>query len=251
MKSFWTISILFLTQTISAQSVDQLLIQGRSLRAEYKEAEALKKFNAVLVTQPNNLEALHNASYLTGTVGNRLKDDNAKKVEFAKAQKTAEKAMKIDNNSAEAHYSYLISLGLMSEVAGSPRERLENARIIKSKADLVVKLDPKHAGAQHVLGRWHHGISDLNFFEVAATELLFGGVPEGATFEKSQKHLRKAMALRPNYILYHKDLAVTLEELDKDDEAIALLQKAIKLPAKTPDDPRYLKECRELLDDWD
>ncbi|MCH8317029.1 MAG: tetratricopeptide repeat protein, partial [Bacteroidetes bacterium] len=86
-------------------------------------------------------------------------------------------------------------------------------------------------------------------YEKTAANLLFGGVPEGASFEKAIKHYKTAIQIRPDYILYYYDLAVTYEEIDEDQKAIASLEKAIKLRPITPDDPGRLKNCRELLVD--
>lgn len=244
-----TLILLLCISSMQAQDVQSLLSQGTELRKQYKEPEALKKFEAVLKVKPDNVKALHNASWLVGTIGDRQTDKETKKKWFERSRKMALKAIKLANRNAEAHYSYVKALGLLSEVASSSKEKLQNAKIIKKEAETVIKLNPKHADAHYILGRWHHGISDLAWYEVTAANLLFGGVPEGASFEKAIKHYKTAIQLKPDDILNYYDLAVTYEEIDEDQKAIASLEKAIKLKPITPDDPERLKKCRELLAD--
>ena len=136
---------------------------------------------------------------------------------------------------------------MLSEIAGSTKEELKNAKIIKTEAEKVLKLDPEHSEAHYVLGRWHEKLSDLAWYEVSAAKVLFGGVPEGASFEKAIYHYKRAISIRPWYVLYYFGIAETYVAMDEKQKAITVLEKAVNMKIVTPDDPRRLRKCRNLL----
>lgn len=67
--------------------------------------------------------------------------------------------------------------------------------------------------------------------------------------EKGLYHLKKACELKPTFILYLYDYAVALNDADKEEEALAILKKAVSLKSQTPDDSENLNKCRDLIYD--
>ena len=114
-------------------------------------------------------------------------------------------------------------------------------------ADLAIKYNPNHAGAWHVLGKWNYEVSNLNFAEKAAANTLFGGIPEGASVANAIDCYKKAIQLRPDYILYYLDLAIAYDNLQDDVNAIATLKAAVMLKLITEDDPTYMQQCKDML----
>lgn len=228
------------------QSIEALITEGKRLQSIYKEKEALDKFEAALLKDPNNVEALHHASILLSKEGERQSSKEAKKPYFEKARNYSLKAIKLNEKEPEAHFTHAVALGRLSLLADS-EEKLKNAKVIKQEAERTIQLNPRHAGAHHILGRLNREIANMSPIKVMAAKALYDGVPEGCTFEKAATYFQKAIELDPNYILYYYDAALNYEYWNKQDQAVSVLEKAIKLPLKTPDDPYRMNDCKKLL----
>ena len=203
------------------------------------------KYLAALKIEPNNYVAVCQVSFLYSRIGNRQSDEAKQKEDFVNAKMYAAKALKLNANDAESNYVMAVAMGRMALISGT-NDKVAASRDIKKYAVAALGYNPNHAGANYVLGRWHHEVTNLNFFERAAANVLFGGIPE-ASEEDALKYLSKAVSLRPDFILYYYDLAVTQNALGKKSEAIASLKKAISLKAQTEDDPANLTKCKSLL----
>ena len=88
----------------------------------------------------------------------------------------------------------------------------------------------------------------MNFAERAAANVLFGGLPEGASIDNAINCFQTALKFEPNYILYMYDLAGAYFHKDPKDIANCKkwLDKALSLKRVTLDDPKTLEECRKM-----
>ncbi len=245
-KILFIATLLVLASSTFAQTANELVAEGKKLVSQFKQKDALDKFEAAITKDGANVEALHNASFMLSQLGEKQKEIAGKKTYFEKAREYAQRAIKANDKEDEAHFVYAVALGKLSLISGS-EEKLKNAKLIKSEAERTIQLNPKHAGAYHILGRLNREIANMSSIKIMAAKSLYGGVPEGCSFENAEKYFDKAMELRPNYILYHYDAAVNYEYMDKDDKAKALLQKAITLPMQVPEDPFRVNDCKKLL----
>lgn len=247
MKKIFIGLLCFYSFHISAQTdVDGLIAAGKQLDQAAKEEEALQKFVAVLKMDPENYEANWQASFLFSRIGNRQTDNEKQKQYFITAKVYAQKALKLNPTDAESNFVMAVAMGRMALISG-PKDKVGASREIKLYADLAIKYNPNHAGAWHVLGKWNFEIANLNFAEKAAANTFFGGVPDGASVQNAINCYKKAIELRPNFILYYLDLAIAYDNLDDSANAISTLKTAIALKPITEDDPAYLKKCNDLL----
>lgn len=81
---------------------------------------------------------------------------------------------------------------------------------------------------------------------------MFGGVPEGGSFEAAIDSFLKAIGLEPKNIIHYYELAQTYyERNNKSDKIYAKVwvMKALDLPENKfdPDYPSHKKKCEELL----
>lgn len=79
---------------------------------------------------------------------------------------------------------------------------------------------------------------------------LFGGVPEGGSYDKAIEYFAKAVESEPGYMLHIYELAVSYHERgNKNDNvyAKAWLKKAVTMPARSEDDKVTLVKCNALL----
>ena len=245
-STFLIISIFCIYSNSFAQDLAARCNEAIRLQDQYKEAIALQKFDNILKKEPDNLTALQHASYLYSIEGERKKTDAEKRNYFGIAKKYAEKALNIETENAENHYNIALALGKISLLSGS-EEKLRYAKQIKAEAEIAIKINPKHAPSYHILGRLNREIANMSSIKVMAAKALFGGVPENCTFEKAENYFSKAIAFRPNYILYYYDAALNASYMNKNAEAKKLLEKALSLPMLTPDDPYRVQDCKALL----
>lgn len=224
------------------------LARADSLFKNYQEQEALRAYNQILEQDPDNFEALWHSSLLYSRLGNQFEEEDKEKKYYMTAKERAEQALAIDPVHTQSNFVMSVAMGQMALIVGA-KERVAASRDIKKYADRSIEADSTNPGPWHVLGRWHYEISDLNFAERLAANVLFGGVPSGASKEKGAEYIEKAIDINPNFLLYYYDLAKTYEELGEEDKAIATCQKAIQRPNVAPDDPKIKDDCRELIDD--
>jgi tetratricopeptide (TPR) repeat protein len=229
----------------SAQDVNTMLKAGYTNITNAQEPEALEQFLDVLKADANNYEATWNASLLYSKIGNRMKDEDQQKSYFNLARQYAQKALKIDSSDVESNYVMAVAMGRMALISGA-HDKVAAARDIKKYADAALKFNPQHAGAWYVLGVWNYDVANLNFFERAAANMLFGGLPDGKVANAITDY-KKAIQFDPTYILYWKALGVAYDNIDQKDNAIAALKTALSLKQRTADDPEHIKEAQDLL----
>ena len=234
-----------------AQDNSGQLVKARQLRADGKFDESLEIFQMLLANDSSNVEYLHNTAYLSCKMGNRKKDEAERQNIFHKAEYLSKKAIAINKSSADSHYTYALALGRINENASS-KQKIANAKIIKTETETAIKLNPKLAGAYHILGRWHRTIAGFNTIEKLMINTLFGGVPEGGSYDKAIECFAKAVELEPDYMLHIYELALSYHERGNNLDNVyakVWLKKAILLPVKNEDDKETMTRCKELLKD--
>lgn len=232
-----------------AQNYDEVLKKAYKARNEFKYIEALALFQALLKTDSSNTEYLCNTSVLFSKAGNMQPDQKKKFEYFAKGEYLAKKAIATDKNFAEAHYAYALALGRKNENASS-KEKIANAKAIRSAAETAVRLNPAHAGAWHILGRWHETVAGFSLLEKMAINTLYGGVPEGGSYDAAIDCFKHAIRIEPHMILHYYELGLSYKERGKPgDEKLARenFEKALSLPEVTPEDAGTKTKCREAL----
>ena len=219
-----------------------------SLYSTFQEEEALELYREILEEDPQNYTALWRSSFLYSRIGNRFNREEDKKDYFNRAIELAERALKIDSTDAESNFVMAVAMGRKALISGA-RDRVAASRDIKKYADRALDIDSKHAGAWHVLGRWHFKVANLSWVERTAANTLFGGIPGDATNQKAADAIQKAIDLNGQNILYYLDLAKVYEEMGHDQQAIAVCENAVDLESRTPDDPMLKEQCRKLIFD--
>ncbi len=227
------------------QSTGELIQKAETLEKEFKEGEALKVFREVIAKDPDNIVALARASFLSSREGYRSEGDEKIRL-YNQAREYAERALAIDPDDVEANYSMGVAMGRIAEISPT-KEKIEASKDIKRYAEKTLKLDRNHAGAWHLLGKWHAGVKDLGATKMFMIKMIYGGMPK-ASYETAVACFNKAINLHPDYILYYLDLAKTYKSMGRKEDARTVLNKIVKMKAITPDDPGYISEAKELLE---
>ncbi|MFN5170349.1 MAG: hypothetical protein ACK5DD_12025 [Cyclobacteriaceae bacterium] len=248
MKSRMVAVLLSLSLAVQGQSVDDLFAEGLEFERAFKVEAALSRYEAVLQKQPGHEDALWHASRMESNIGGHLKEKSAKRKHFEKAQAYAQKAIELNPKSVGGRFAHIISMGLLSEIADNPREKIKNAKIIREEAETIVKLDSMFAPVYFVLGKWHYELAKLNWLEQLACDFFFGGMPEDVSMEKAIRHFQRASALDPDNILFLYGEASVYYYQKERARAKELLVRAMKLSPREPDDILRKEKCQVLLD---
>ncbi len=254
MKKFSSLIVLLLIgfPALSfAQVADSTRSEARadSLYDRYEEEQALDAYNRILERDPDHYRALWRASFLYSRVGNRKEKEEDQHKYFNRGIELAERALKVDSADARSNFVMAVAMGRKALISGA-RDRVAASREIKKYADRALRYDSTHAGAWHVLGRWHFKVANLSWIERMAANALFGGIPGDATNPQAAEAIRKAIGYNDEYVLYYHDLAMVYEEMGQEQKAREACRAALEKEMLTPDDPRLKKECRQWISEW-
>jgi tetratricopeptide (TPR) repeat protein len=231
-----------------AQDVDALIKEADRLEAIPDENAAFEKFKEALKINPTNMHALSKCSELCSRIGKRQKDDKLRDNYYAAAKIYAETALKIDPVNYEASCSMAIALG-RSTMSKSGKEKMLNAKEIRKYVDISIKSNPNYFLSWHVLGRWHYEISSLNFFEKAAVNIFYGGLPS-SSFKESIAAFEKSQSLTSGFILNYFELAKAYHKNDENQKAVSILKNMLTMPNHTEDDPGLKDAAKKLIHVW-
>lgn len=232
-----------------AQDKTETFEDAKKLREQSKFLESLVLFQALLKNDSSNVEYLHNTAYLLCKTGVLKKEETERQKDYRTAEYLSRKAIALNKNSAESHYTLALALGRINEHAPS-KQKIANAKVIKTEAETAVKLNPKLARAWHILGHWHRAVAGFNAVEKIMINTMFGGVPEGGSYEEAIECFSKAVELEPKAMIHSYELALTYHKRgNKNDDIYAKvwLKKTIALPVLSEEDNETLRKSKELL----
>jgi regulator of microtubule dynamics protein 3 len=228
------------------QTNEELYKTGLEYRKAQKIKEGFEVFSKLMKADSSNSYYIGYGSYFYSKYGYTFAKEDDKPKHYKIAEYLAKKAIKLDETNAEAHYAYALALGRLSENASSST-KVSNSKLIKKEADRTLALNPKHAGAYHILGRWNRTIAGFSGIEKAMINTFYGGVPPNATYADAVKCFENAVINEPKFLLHQYELAVTYHEMDKDAFAKPILAKVLSSPVTFDDDVKVLKEAADLL----
>jgi tetratricopeptide (TPR) repeat protein len=165
---------------------------------------------------------------------------------YTLAVRYARKAVAAYPAGADGHFALASAIGSASLTLGK-RERIERAVEVRNEALKALGLQPEHAGAHHVLGRWHAEImklSDLQQF--IARNFLGAEIFEQASWDEAERHLRVAVMNEPLRLQHRVELLAVLVEREKWDAAREQLNQLRLFNAITPGDQLRMQRANAL-----
>lgn len=240
---------LFLICNETAGQEWDLYQQGIILEKDFYVEAALEKYELAIRQNPKHAKALTHASRMLSNIGGRLPgSERNKKMElYERARVYSEKSIELNPVDPEARLAYVISLGLQSEIATNPHDKVRYAQNIHNEATRILQIDTTFAEAYFILGKWQYELSQLNWVELMACKLFFGGFPEEISFQKALDYFILANNYKPDYILFLYGLASAQHKLGQDGKAFQTLQRALSLPLSEPDDTTRKGRCEALM----
>lgn len=235
-----------LTFSAIAQDITLLSKEAENLERQLKEPEALAKYKQILLQEPSSIKYLVKATELEIAIGSREKDANNKRLFFESALAYAERAIKVDSNSADAHYAMASASGKMTDLDIDNKKIVAYVKEVKEHADKAIQLQPNHARANYTLGKWHYEMVTLSGFKKAAVKLFYGGLPNG-DLDKAILYMEKCRTLEPYFVTNQLDLAKAYKENRQPAKAIEILERLVKMPNRSFNDIALKAEGAKLL----
>jgi tetratricopeptide (TPR) repeat protein len=235
---------------LSAQTADERIKKGDEYYAQLDDAKALEEYLAAAQADPNNYEAQWKASRSLIDVGDLVNtkekgyEDKQKKY-YKDAETYARKAVALNANDTWGHFYLSASLGKYALLLGK-KDQIAMSKEIKVAIDKAIELDGNNDLAYHALGRWQRRMAEIGGAKRLFGSILYGSIPKGS-FEESEKALKKAVELKPDYINHHLELGRTYVSLEKYDLAAQEFQTCLDLNISLAKDNTYKEEAKQEM----
>ncbi|MGZ5487733.1 MAG: tetratricopeptide repeat protein [Candidatus Aminicenantales bacterium] len=233
-----------------AQTAAEHISEGDAAYSRFDDQAALAHYQAALALEPANYVALWKASRALVDIADVIpatdKDvEERQKKMYTDAVALARKAVAANPNDTWGHFQLAASNGKRLLLLGK-KEQIAASKEVKAEIDKALELDPTNHLAYHALGRWHRRMDEIGGAKRFFGGIIYGSIPKGS-YAESEKNLRKAIELYPEYVNHYLELGRTLVALKKYDEAAQSFQKAIDLPKTTSKDDVLKAEAKTEL----
>jgi hypothetical protein len=234
--------------SVSAFSQDnaQLLRDANNLELKFDEPGALEKYKQVAANDTSNLKALVKCAELNCSIGNRQADKNAKIAYYQSAQDFAQQAYVRDSTNSDACYARALVATRMSEVENDNKKLNDYIRQIKIYSDKALLANANNAKANYIMGKWHFELIHSNWIKKPAMKNFYDGIFD-TQVDSAEYYMEKARTIEPYFALDYLDLAKVYMYDRQPAKALVVLEKLVKLPNRTYDDPAIKQEGQQLL----
>jgi Tfp pilus assembly protein PilF len=111
-----------------------------------------------------------------------------------------------------------------------------------------VQIEPRHAGALHVLGVWNAEIMRLNSLSRFAARRFLGAKSfDRASWAEARRYMEAAVAADPGRITHRLDLALIYADDGDTQKARSTCEAAMRMPTLEFNDARYKQRCEKLI----
>lgn len=239
-----------LSSPMVAQDAAESIRLGVEAHLARDPATALAYLEAALATEPRSYEANWRAAEVLMDIGKQTPDE-VKSPErdslYARSERLARVAVEVNPEGPEGYFVLAASIGRAS-LTKSSKERVKRAAEIRSAGLRAIELDSLNHKAYHVMGRWNAEIMRLSGFQRFFAKTFLGGkIFNAASWDSAAVYMEKALAVSPDNIYHHLDLAEIQIDLERYSEARTHLNQVESLPVYDVMDPAYKERAARLL----
>jgi tetratricopeptide (TPR) repeat protein len=239
--------LLFTGVFANAQDVNVVLKEASNLEKQLKEPEALEKYKQAAALDPKNISTLVKCTELNCSIGARQTDVASKTTYYNTAKSYATNALALDSNNSDANYAMALVAAKMTEIAPEKKQVTEFVRQSKMYGDKALAMNPNSAKANYLEGKWHYEMVTLSWVKRTAVKALYGGLPKG-NIDSAIFYMEKCRKLDQYFAPNYLDLAKAYQYNHQPTNVLEVLNKLVKLPNRTADDPALKQEGQKLLD---
>lgn len=233
--------------SLESTNLNRLIADGDEFSSKaFDNQKALDKFLEALAVAPNDDEALWRISRSYVDIGEHLpstteEEKQSQLATYEKALEFAEKAVTANPRSSMSYTRRAIANGRIALFKGV-WSALDFVNAAKSDCEKALALDSSNNAAYYVLGRTHAKVSEKP--KIIRWPLGIGW----ASLDDAVTYYEKAIALRPDFIMYRLDCAKAYIEMDEYAKAREHLSVITLLPKQDEDDDQFRREGKELLE---
>ncbi|MDQ8159365.1 MAG: hypothetical protein P3B76_06540 [Gemmatimonadota bacterium] len=235
------------TPPLAAQSSADLLSAGDRESEARRPALALANYEKVIQADPRAYAALWRAAREAVDLGEFEPDAKIRGALYTRAAGYARRAVVVNPGDAEGHFQLARAVGRTALAAG-PREKVKYSVEVRDAALKALQLNARHPGALHVLGVWNAEVMRLNGFTRGVAKALLGGqVLATASWPEAIRYMEQSVAVEPNRLVHHLDLARVYRDAGRPGDARAAYQAALRSPTQDANDDVYRRHADEEL----
>jgi tetratricopeptide (TPR) repeat protein len=241
-----TLLLFFFAVQIFSQSVDELIKKSEEYYEKFDNNSALKVLEQANKLSPNNWEVLWRLSRTCVDIAEHMpssKEDEQLSL-YEKGLDYANQSIKLAPDKSVTYLRRAIVNGRIALFKGvfSVGKVVESVR---DDAEKAIKLgnggNEIQATAHYVLARTHAKLMQKSWVARKVAGLSW------ADYDVAINNFKKAISLRPNYVMFYVDYAIALIDGERYDEAKEQLNKALNSPIQDEDDKSRKEEAKQLL----
>ncbi len=233
--------------TALAQDVKATCAKVDDLLEDGKVGEARKALDAVYNAGVKDYEWLWRSSRVTLLQADLEGDNTKKEGMYYEAKRLADEAIKLNGSGMMGYVRRAAAAGKVALTKGilGAAEQVKAAKEDAEKAISLNNSNPQGLAAAHyILGRTH-----LKLSETAKAKRMMVGLGWG-NVDDALKHLKKALDLRSDFIMYNLEYAKALAANNQFAEAKQYAQKAAGGKESESGDGARKGEANGLLKEW-
>ena len=233
--------------TLLAQSAGEHIALGDRDAAALHASGALRHYEEAIKADPRSYAALWKATREAVDLGEFNSDGAERDRLYSLAETYARRAVEANPSGAEGHFNLARAIGRKALTLGK-RDQVKYAGDVRTQALEALKLNPRHPGALHVMGRWNFEVMQLSgMTRFVAKKFLGGQVFDSANWEDAQRYLEESVAVEPQRLVHHLDLARVYAIRGEKDKARAQFEAAMRGTVAEYNDKRYQSLAAEEL----
>lgn len=205
---------------------------------------AIASYTDGLQQSPDNPEFLWRLARASVCMG-EVAPEEEREAMFQAAEGYATRCIRADSLLSSGHTWRAAALGYLALHAGM-KDQVRLSRELISEVELAIALNSTDAAPYSIKGSFYRALGNVSWFQRQLARIFLGNVPDGG-YEQSETALKQAIALAPDVMRHHYELAVLYIDWDRHEEARDILTRAARLPVRVAIDRERLVRIQELL----